>query len=64
MDREFEQALAENFPNIERLRVRQDTQLSLAGADRTPIMTYDPKSRGATDLIAVAEWGINEQTEE
>ncbi|WP_212567777.1 ParA family protein [Microcystis aeruginosa] len=64
MDREFEQALAENFPNIERLRVRQDTQLSLAGADRTPIMTYDPKSRGATDLIAVAEWGIDEQTEE
>jgi cellulose biosynthesis protein BcsQ len=44
--------------------VRQDTQLSLAGADRTPIMTYDPKSRGATDLIAVAEWGIDEQTEE
>lgn len=59
LDRDLDKQLAHTYPGVERLVVHQDTQLSLAAADRIPIMDYAPDCRGVKDLLKVAKWGIN-----
>jgi chromosome partitioning protein len=59
MDQSLDAQLANDHPSIKRLMVRQDTSLGWAGAERVPIMQYEPNSRGATDLQTIAEWILN-----
>ena len=59
LDRELESQLKANFPNVDLLLIRQDASLSLAAADRVPIMEYAPNSKAAQDLEHIADWIIN-----
>lgn len=56
MDQALDTQLAAAYPNTKRLVVRQDTTLAWAGAERVPLMEYDPKCKGADDLQRIAEW--------
>jgi chromosome partitioning protein len=55
-DRELAQALAEGFPEVPRLDVRQDVALAAATADRIPVMKACPTSRGVADLTSITRW--------
>jgi chromosome partitioning protein len=55
-DRELAQALAEGFPKVPRLDVRQDVALAAATADRVPVMKACPASRGVADLTSITRW--------
>ena len=59
MDQALDKQLAKTYPSINRFIVHQDSALAWAGAERVPLMQYDPNSRGATDLQVVAEWVLN-----
>jgi chromosome partitioning protein len=59
LDRELEGQLKENFPGVDLLLVRQDANLSLAAADRVPIMDYAPQSKASQDLQLIADWITN-----
>jgi chromosome partitioning protein len=56
MDQALDAQLANAYPHIKRLVVRQDTTLAWAGAERVPIMEYAPKCKGAEDLCQIVEW--------
>lgn len=56
LDKELDTALAQSFPNIDRLLVRQDVALALATTERVPVMKAAPQSRGVADLKTLAEW--------
>lgn len=62
MDQALDQQLAEAYPSIPRLMVHQDSALSWAGAERIPIMEYEPTAKGAKDLQAIAAWILNAKT--
>ena len=59
MDQALDEQLANVYPSIKRMVVRQDSALAWAGAERLPLMKYEPSSRGARDLQAVSEWILN-----
>jgi chromosome partitioning protein len=59
MDQALDEQLASAYPAIKRMMVRQDSALAWAGAERLPLMKYEPSSRGAVDLQAIAEWVLN-----
>ncbi|MCY7278559.1 MAG: ParA family protein, partial [Phormidesmis sp. CAN_BIN44] len=59
MDQALDQQLALAYPSIERLIVHQDSALAWAGAERMPLMQYEPTSKGAKDLQAIAKWVSN-----
>lgn len=59
MDQALDKQLALTYPLIERLIVHQDSALAWAGAERMPLMQYEPNSRGAADLQAIARWVLN-----
>lgn len=59
MDQALDKQLALAYPLIERLIVHQDSALAWAGAERMPLMQYEPNSRGAADLQAIARWVLN-----
>lgn len=59
MDQALDKQLAATYPSIERLMVHQDSALAWAGAERMPLMQYEPTSRGAKDLQAIAKWVLN-----
>jgi chromosome partitioning protein len=56
MDQALDEQLASAYPSGKRLMVRQDSALAWAGAERQPLMKYEPSSRGAVDLKTIAEW--------
>lgn len=60
MDQALDKQLAATYPSIERLMVHQDSALAWAGAERMPLMQYEPTSRGAKDLQAIARWVLND----
>lgn len=59
MDQALDQQLSEAYPSIKRLMVHQDSALAWAGAERIPLMQYEPNSKGAKDLQAIAQWVLN-----
>jgi len=59
MDRAIDEQLAITYPSIKRLTVHQDSALAWAAAERVPLMQSEPSSKGAKDLMAIAEWVIN-----
>ena len=59
MDQALDKQLAATYPSIERLIIHQDSALAWAGAERMPLMQYEPTSRGAKDLQAIAKWVAN-----
>jgi chromosome partitioning protein len=59
LDRELESQLKDNFPNVHLLLIRQDSALSLAAADRVPIMEYAPTSKAAQDLELITNWIVD-----
>lgn len=56
LDRELEAELLATYPDVPRLPLGQDTNLSLASADQVPMAVYAPKSKGIQDLLRIAEW--------
>lgn len=59
LDRALEEQLKQAYPKTPRLVVHQDTNLSLAAADRTPITFYAPDCRGVSDLSTIAKWVLD-----
>lgn len=59
MDRAIDEQLAITYPSIKRLTVHQDSALAWAAAERVPLMQSEPNSKGAKDLLAIAEWILN-----
>jgi len=59
MDQALDKQLAATYPLIKRLMIHQDSALAWAGAERMPLMQYEPTSKGAKDLQAIAKWVIN-----
>lgn len=59
MDQALDKQLAITYPSIKRLIVHQDSALAWAGAERMPLMQYEPSSRGAADLQVIAKWVLN-----
>lgn len=59
MDQSLDQQLATAYPVIDRFIVHQDSAISWAGAERVPLMQYDPNCKGAKDLQAIADWIFN-----
>jgi chromosome partitioning protein len=59
MDQALDKQLAKTYPSTKRLIVHQDSALAWAGAERVPLMQYEPSSRGAADLQVIAEWVLN-----
>jgi chromosome partitioning protein len=59
MDQALDQQLKNAYPSVHRLIVRQDSSLAWAAAERVPLMQYEPNSKGAKDLQAVADWVLN-----
>ncbi len=56
LDKQFMPQLARQYPHTPRFVIHQDTTLSLAAAEQMPIMDYSANSRGAGELIALAQW--------
>lgn len=59
MDQALDKQLALAYPSLKRLIIHQDSALAWAGAERMPLMQYEPNSRGAADLQAIARWVLN-----
>jgi chromosome partitioning protein len=59
MDQDLDKQLATAYPAIDRFIVRQDSSISWAGAERVPLIKYDPNCKGAKDLQAIASWVFN-----
>lgn len=59
MDQALDKQLATTYPSIKRLIVHQNSALAWAGAERMPLMQYEPSSRGAADLQVIAKWVLN-----
>lgn len=59
MDQALDKQLATTYPSLKRLIVHQDSALAWAGAERMPLMQYEPSSRGAVDLQVIAKWVLN-----
>lgn len=59
MDQALDKQLAVTYPAIERLTVHQDVSLAWAAAERVPLMQYEPSSKGAKDLQAIAKWVLH-----
>ena len=59
MDQALDKQLAVAYPSIDRLIVHQDAALAWAGAERIPLMQYDPNCKGAKDLQAISDWILN-----
>jgi chromosome partitioning protein len=56
LDKQIAPQLALRYPQIPRFVIPQDTTLSLAAAQQVPLMDYDANCRGATELVALAQW--------
>lgn len=59
MDQSLNQQLAAAYPLISRLIVHQDSAIAWAGAERVPLLKYDPNCKGVKDLQAIADWVSN-----
>lgn len=59
MDKALPKVLGKQFPDVHQLVVHQDTPLSAATIDRTPLMSHTKKCRGIDDLEAIYEWVMN-----
>jgi chromosome partitioning protein len=56
LDKTLPAELQVMFPDIKHLMVHQDTNLSQAGAQQTPIVEYAPKSKAVEELRSIAQW--------
>lgn len=61
LDKQFAPQLARRYPNIPHFMVHQDTSLSLAAAEQVPLMDYEAGCRGATELVAIAQWLLDSE---
>jgi chromosome partitioning protein len=59
LDKQIAPQLALRYPQIPRFVIPQDTTLSLAAAEQVPLMDYDANCRGATELVALAQWVLD-----
>jgi chromosome partitioning protein len=59
MDQSLDRQLETTYPTIDRFIVHQDSAVSWAGAERVPLMKYDPNCKAAKDLQAIADWIFN-----
>jgi chromosome partitioning protein len=59
MDKALPKVLEKQFSDVPQLVVHQDTPLSAATIDRTPLMTHTKKCRGIDDLEKIYDWVIN-----
>lgn len=59
MDQALDKQLAATYPTIDRLIVHQDSTVAWAGAERIPLIQYNPNCKGAKDLQAIANWVFN-----
>jgi chromosome partitioning protein len=59
LDKQIAPQLALRYPQIPRFVIPQDTTLSLAAAQQIPLMDYDANCRGATELVALAQWVLD-----
>ncbi|MBU0551580.1 ParA family protein [Myxococcota bacterium] len=55
LDRNIE-VMIEDYPDVPRLKVRQDTQMTLATAQGIPLFEFAPRSKAAEDIMALMEW--------
>jgi chromosome partitioning protein len=58
LDKNLPTELKVMYPDIKHLMVHQDTNLSQAGAQQTPIMEYAPKSKAAEEIKSIAQWVV------
>jgi chromosome partitioning protein len=58
MDKALPKVLEKQFPGTSQLIVHQDTPLSAASIERTPLMTHTKKCRGIDDLEKIYNWVI------
>ena len=56
LDRDLEGALQLAYPDINLLRVRQDSALAASTTDRIPLSRSASDSRGVKDLLTIMEW--------
>jgi chromosome partitioning protein len=56
LDRDLEGAMRLAYPDINLLRVRQDSALAASTTDRIPLSRSALDSRGAKDLLTIIEW--------
>lgn len=59
MDQALDKQLAAAYPTIDRFIVHQDAAVAWAGAERVPLIKYDPNCKGAKDLQVIANWVLN-----
>jgi chromosome partitioning protein len=59
LDKQIAPQLALRYPQIKRFVIPQDTTLSLAAAEQVPLMDYEANCRGATELVALAQWVLD-----
>jgi chromosome partitioning protein len=59
LDKQFAPQLAQRYPETPRFTIHQDTTLSLAAAEQVPLMEYAASSRGAAELLSLAQWIID-----
>ena len=59
MDKALPKVLEKQFSGITQHIVHQDTPLSAATIDRTPLMSHTKKCRGIDDLEKIYEWVIS-----
>ena len=62
MDRGLDAHLAQSYPHLHRVTVRQDVDVAAATATGTPLMQGAPTCRGAQDLQTLARWIYEQQT--
>jgi chromosome partitioning protein len=60
LDKNLPAELKIMYAGLKHLMVHQDTNLSQAGAQQTPIMEYAPKSKSAEELKTIAQWIIEQ----
>ncbi len=56
LDKHIPAQLMQKYPEAKHFVVHQDTSLSLAGAQQTPLMSFAPRSRPAEELALIAKW--------
>jgi chromosome partitioning protein len=59
LDKQIAPQLALRYPQIKRFVIPQDATLSLAAAQQVPLMDYEANCRGATELVALAQWVLD-----
>lgn len=63
LDKQLPAQLMQKYSAIRHFTVHQDINLSQAGAQQIPLMSYAPRSRSAEELAKIAQW-ISETVKE